>query len=164
MSHQAPMVGTGRWRLIVASGVLVLSLPHDAAAVSGQRVDLPVRGRNVQLTVYRPAEPPSRWKGTIIMGSGDVGWVGLAVSMSEFLSNTGYVVVGLNVRQYLSVFTRGSRHLTAADVPDDYAQIAAFLKSEHLLKEPVILSGVSEGAALAVLGASSAANHSWPAA
>ncbi len=37
------------------------------------------------------------------MGSGDVGWVGTGVDVAKFLSAQGFVVVGVNVRQYLSV-------------------------------------------------------------
>jgi hypothetical protein len=51
--------------------------------------------------------------------------------------------------------------LTPSGVPDDYARIAAYLRTRDLLKAPVVVSGVSEGAALAVLAASSEANHAW---
>jgi type IV secretory pathway VirJ component len=137
------------------------ALRGSAAATTVERADVPVRGKAIALTIYRPQQPPSKFKGTVFMGSGDVGWVGLAVSMAEFLSDAGYLVVGINVRQYLSAFTGRTRHLMPADVPADYAEIAAYLKGRHLLQEPVIVSGVSEGAALAVLGASSKANHTW---
>lgn len=75
------------------------------------------------------------------MGSGDVGWVGLAVSMAELLRDQGY--------------------LEASQVPGDHAEIAASLRRRGLLHEPVIVSGVSEGAGLAILAASSSANHEW---
>jgi fermentation-respiration switch protein FrsA (DUF1100 family) len=81
--------------------------------------------------------------------------------MAEFLSADGYIVAGVNVRQYLSAFTAGSNHLQPADVPRDYDAIAAYLRGRQLLISPVILSGVSEGAALSVLAASSPSNHAW---
>ena len=87
------------------------------------------------------------------MGSGDVGWVGLAVSMAQQLNASGYTVAGVNVRQYLSAFSDGKSHLTTADVPRDYRVIADRLRGAHLLAAPVILSGVSEGAALSALAA-----------
>ena len=92
--------------------------------------------------MYRPAGTP---KGTIIMGGGDVGWVGLGVTMAEFLSDQGYIVAGVNIRQYLSMFTVGKTHLEVTDPPQDYAAIAELLKRQGLLQEPVIVSGVSEG-------------------
>ena len=95
------------------------------------------------------------------MGSGDVGWVGLAAEMAEYLAGQGYLVVGINVRQYLSAFTSGKTTLTTKQAPGDYEQVALFLKQRKLLVAPVIVSGVSEGAALAVLAASSPKNHEW---
>ncbi len=122
------------------------------------KLDVSVRGKTITLEIYTPATTP---RGTIVMGSGDVGWVGLAVSMAEDLSAQGYTVVGINVRQYLSTFTSGKSHLQPADVPGDYRAIADVLKQSRRLTSPVIMSGVSEGAALAVLAASDTANHQW---
>src|SRR5258708_39975550 len=95
------------------------------------------------------------------MGSGDVGWVGLAVSMAEELSAQGYLVAGVNARQYLAAFTAAKSHLQPSDVPADYRVFVDRLKERHLLIRPVIVSGVSEGAALAVLAASDPKNHAW---
>ena len=138
-----------------------LALLSGISRASAERVDLPVRGKTIALTLYQPNVPAAHVKGTIFMGSGDVGWVGLAVSTAEFLRDNGYVVVGLNVRQYLSTFRIGDRHLTVTDVPGDFSVIAEYLRHRNLLRPPVVLSGVSEGAALAVLAASSQANHLW---
>lgn len=137
---------------------LLASVAAHAASVAGQPTTFPLRGKTLTLTIYRPSGPP---KGTVIMGSGDVGWVGLGVSLAEFLSGEGYVVVGVNIRQYLSVFTVGKSHLEVTDPPADYFQISEWLRSRSLLVQPVIVSGVSEGAALAVLAASSPKNHAW---
>jgi dienelactone hydrolase len=119
---------------------------------------LEIRGQAVELTIY-PARGQAR--GTIIMGSGDVGWVGLAASLADEYSAQGYIVLGLNVRHYLSAFTSSKAHLQASDVPGDYRAIVAFARENRLLVRPVIVSGVSEGAALAVLAASDAHNHDW---
>jgi uncharacterized protein len=136
----------------------LLAVSATAVAASAESLDVQVRGKTLSLTIYRPAIPP---KGTIIMGSGDVGWVGLAVSMAQQLNGSGYTVVGVNVRQYLSAFSEGKSHLTEADVPRDYSAIADRLRERNLLSSPVILSGVSEGAALSTLAASDASNHAW---
>lgn len=144
--------------LVRSLALLLLSAAVVSAAPNLQRIDCPVRGKTLSLSVYVPAGTP---RGTVFMGSGDVGWVGLGVSMAEFLSGEGWTVVGINVRQYLSVFTAGKSHLEASDPPADYLTIAELLKTRGLLHEPVILSGVSEGAALAVLAAASPKNHEW---
>jgi alpha-beta hydrolase superfamily lysophospholipase len=146
-------------RIVLAVAFALLAVPSWATV--GERVDLTVRGKVVALTIYRPLPPPGKVKGTVIMGSGDVGWLGLAASMAAFLSDEGYVVVGINIRRYLSTFTIGDSHLTPSVAPDDYAAIAAYLRTRDLLRSPVVVSGVSEGAAFAVLAASTAASHAW---
>jgi dienelactone hydrolase len=143
-------------RLLV---VALLLLPHAAAAA--EKIDVAIRGKTLTLTVYRPGQPSTQPRGTILMGSGDVGWVGLAVTMAEELSAQGYVVAGINVRQYLSSFTSGKSHLQPSDVPGDYRVFRDTLQQKGALVRPVVLSGVSEGAALAVLAASDEKNHDW---
>jgi dienelactone hydrolase len=143
-------------RLIVACFAAML-LTHDAGA--SEKAPITIRGKALTLTLYRPAStvPP---KGTILMGSGDVGWVGLAVDLAGFLSEQGYAVVGINSRQYLSAFTSGSTHVTTDQVTADYATIVQLLRARGFLWPPVIVAGVSEGAALAVL-AGAPANRGW---
>ncbi len=135
--------------------VLVTAAAPAAAATTDK---LEIRGQAVSLTVYPARGTPH---GTIIMGSGDVGWVGLAASLADEYSADGYTVLGLNVRQYLAAFTSSKTHLQASDVPGDFRAILAFARENRLLTRPVIVSGVSEGAALAVLAASDANNHGW---
>ena len=145
-------------RLAAVLALLLIALQPSARAAVGQPLSFPLRGKTLTLTVYRPAGAP---KGTVIMGSGDVGWVGVGASMAEFLSAEGYVVVGLNVRQYLASFTAGKTHLEPSDPPADYFAMSEWLQANKLLAEPVVVSGISEGAALAILAASSPKNHTW---
>lgn len=133
-----------------------MAVAVPVAAAPAEKLE--IRGQAVELTIY-PARGQAR--GTIIMGSGDVGWVGLAASLAEEYSAQGFIVLGLNVRQYLSAFTSSKAHLQPSDVPGDYRAIVAFARENRLLAHPVIVSGVSEGAALAVLAASDAHNHDW---
>ena len=144
----------------------VLAIAASADASPTQRLDFPLRGKTLTLTIYRPEGPAPRSgqggpKGTIVMGSGDVGWVGLGPAMADELSAQGYIVVGVNVRQYLSMFSEGKSHLGVQEVPQDYRALSELLKREGLLQKPVVVSGVSEGAALAVLAASDVTNHRW---
>jgi type IV secretory pathway VirJ component len=138
--------------------LVILSAAVPAQASGTRKVDWPLRGRDLTLTVYDPSSAP---KGTVLMGSGDVGWVGLGVSMAEDLSAQGYRVVGINVRQYLAAFTDRQNHLGVHDVPQDYRDLSDLLKRSGLLVRPVIVSGVSEGAGLAVLAAADPKNHDW---
>ncbi len=145
-------------RLILGAG-LVCAFASAASATPEQRLDFTVRGKTLTVSVYRSAL--SQPLGTILMGSGDVGWVGLAVDLSQILSDKGYTVVGINVRQYLSSFTNGKSTLTTKEPPGDYESLYKFLSEKKLITPPVFVSGVSEGAALAVLAGASAQNHAW---
>jgi type IV secretory pathway VirJ component len=144
---------------IAAAVILVfVARVSVARAESVEHIEWLQRGKTLSLAIYHPA---GAQRGTIIMAGGDVGWVGLAVTMAHHLSGEGYLVVGINVRQYLSVYTVGASHLMPADIQRDYADLSRYLSKRGLLKSPVIVSGVSEGAALAVVAAASPDNHSW---
>jgi type IV secretory pathway VirJ component len=145
----APITAT-----LLATVLALSALP----AAAQDRVDMPLRGHAMALTVYGGAGTP---KGTIIMGSGDVGWVGLAASRAQELSADGYTVVGVNVREYLSAFTSRSAHLSPADIQRDFAELSRFLRARGRLQQPVILSGVSEGAGIVVVAAAAPENHDW---
>ncbi len=143
---------------------LLIALTCSAVPVSAgsvQKVPFTLRSKALTLTVYRPDAAVKGTVGTVIMGSGDAGWVGLAVKTSEFLASQGYLVVGLNVREYLSTFTEGPQHVSPEDVRADYLALSGFLRTQSLLRRPVLLSGVSEGAALAIVAAGDARNRSW---
>jgi fermentation-respiration switch protein FrsA (DUF1100 family) len=140
--------------------VFALAMATAADASSYEKLDAPVRGQTLTLAVYRPVRPgPAR--GTLVIGSGDVGWVGLAVSVAEQCAADGYVVIGINVRQYLAAFTSGKTHLAAASVPADVRALVDRARQHLALPRPLVLAGVSEGAALAVLAAAEPANRPW---
>jgi len=143
---------------LICAVIAAIASPVATRAADKEEVALAVRGKTLTLTLYTPRVQS---RGTIVIGSGDVGWVGLAASMADELSAQGYTIVGINVRQYLSAFTSGSNHLQTADVPADYRFLINSLKQTRRLDPPIIVSGVSEGAALAVLASSDPINHGW---
>jgi dienelactone hydrolase len=143
---------------LASIGLGLLGSRAGAAPAAGERVSVPVRNGAIAVTVYRP---PSSPKGTVVMGSGDVGWVGLAVTRAQDLAADGYVVVGVNVREYLATFTTRRSHLVPADVQHDFGELHRFLASRGTLPSPIILSGVSEGAGLVVVAAAAPDNHQW---
>ncbi len=142
--------------LAVGAGLIASAVGLEGAPE--RRLDLPLRGKMLTVSIYVAPGTP---RGTVVMGSGDVGWVGLAVELAEYLSDRGYTVVGVNVRQYLGAFTVGKKTLTAAEPPGDYDQLLHQLSARDVITPPVILSGVSEGAALAVLVGAAARNRAW---
>jgi pimeloyl-ACP methyl ester carboxylesterase len=147
-------------RTLPALALLIAAWVATLAAATTNPFDVRVRGKVISVQVY-PAAADQTPKGTSFMGSGDAGWVGLGVDLSEDLARDGYTVVGINVRRYLQAFRVGTGHLTTRDVPGDYAEVERFLVEQNAITTPVIMAGVSEGAALAVLAASAPANHAW---
>jgi len=141
----------------LAAAVLIAGA-RPMAAINVQELPFALRGHTLTLEAYFPAGTPL---GTVFMGSGDAGWTGLGKSMAEFLAGRGYVVVGINVKQYLSEFRVGAAHLTVDDPPRDYRAMGTWLRDQRLLHAPVFMSGVSEGAALAVLATADPQNHEW---
>lgn len=137
---------------------LVLATAAAADASSPEKLDVAVRGQTLTLSLYRPSGPA---QGTLVIGSGDVGWVGLAVTVAEKCSSLGYAVVGVNVRQYLAAFTAGSAHLQPPDIPRDYRVLVDAARARLALARPLVLAGVSEGAALAVVAAADPASRDW---
>jgi pimeloyl-ACP methyl ester carboxylesterase len=140
--------------LLVLAAVLLPMFAHAST-----RVPITIRGKTLTLETYLPSTGTPR--GTVFMGSGDVGWVGLAVDLAEFLQKQGYFVVGINVRQYLASFTSGSSHVMPADIAGDLAAMAQLMRERNTFWTPVVVAGVSEGAAIAVVAGSSKGNHAW---
>jgi len=96
------------------AGCLVVLLLAQHASAASEKVSMTIRGQTQALAFY----PPSTGllaKGTILMGSGDVGWVGLAVNLAGFLAAQGYAVIGINSRQYLASYTSRGRHVLPAE-------------------------------------------------
>jgi len=105
-----------------------------------------LRGQRQTLHLYGARGGP-----VAVVASGDGGWTHLAPDVAELLSASGWFVVGLDSKAYLSSFTKGDVTLVPADVPRD---LAALL--DHAAPRAgaaTLLVGVSEGAGLAVLAA-----------
>jgi pimeloyl-ACP methyl ester carboxylesterase len=132
-------------RILVALIVLTVALP--APALGQTSTPFTLRGSTLTLHVSGPAsgEP-------VIVASGDGGWIHLGPYAASVLAASGYFVVGLDSKQYLSSFTSGARTLDPRDEPGDFAALCDF--ASRSTKTKVILVGVSEGAGLSVLAAS----------
>jgi alpha-beta hydrolase superfamily lysophospholipase len=137
----------------VPQGVAVLLVAIVAApAAFAQQVPFVLRGKTLALRLAGPASGPPA-----IVASGDGGWIHLGPHVSEALARAGYHVVGLDSRQYLSAFTVGRRGLSPEEVAQDFRTLADYASRPGGAR-PVLI-GVSEGAGLAVLAASSPATH-----
>jgi dienelactone hydrolase len=137
------------WGLAAVVSVAPSAL-RDASAQLLEKVS--IRGTPQTLRVYgREADPP------VVVSSGDGGWMHLGPEVAEWLAAQGYFVVGVDSKAYLAGFTSGTRTLTTTDVPGDYR---VFVDAARRGRERrVLLVGVSLGAGLSVLAASSAHLH-----
>lgn len=121
-----------------------------ASAPSPRTETLAIRGRLETLHTYGTRGGP-----LALVASGDGGWVHLAPHIAELLAASGYFVVGLDSKAYLSSFTSNRTTLSTTDVPGDFAALldhAANGAASH-----AFLVGISEGAGLSVLAATDAA-------
>jgi alpha-beta hydrolase superfamily lysophospholipase len=133
-----------RWAVILVA--VGLQAVCSSAARAQATEPFAIRGRTLSLRVLGPSTGDP-----VIVASGDGGWIRLGPDVADTLARVGYRVVGLDSREYLSTFTRGSTRLSEADVPRDFSALVAFAARGHVQKP--ILIGVSEGAGLCVLAA-----------
>jgi alpha-beta hydrolase superfamily lysophospholipase len=119
---------------------LALVVPQDDAVT--------LRGKPQHVRLYGPSD------GTpVVVVSGDGGWIHLAPHVAEVLAARGFFVVGVDAKAYLSSFTHGTDGVMPADVGSDFARLVD-RATVNTGRRPVVV-GVSEGAALAVLAATS---------
>ena len=137
---------------IAAVGAALL-LPLAATDAPPTTESVAIRGRPQSVRVYGRRGGP-----VAIVASGDGGWIHLGPYVAEFLSGQGYFVVGFDSKAYLSSFTKGDKTLSTTDVPGDFAALVDYASQGS--SAPPVLFGVSEGAALAVLAATSDATKS----
>jgi fermentation-respiration switch protein FrsA (DUF1100 family) len=137
---------TARMVSLVASALSVSMLGFTAGAGTTEAT-LMVRGRPQALRLYGPRGGPS-----VVVSSGDGGWLHLAPHVAAVLSAHGFFVVGFDSRAYLASFTTRDGTLREADVPEDYRVVTDFA-GRDTGRAPVLV-GVSEGAGLSVLAAS----------
>jgi type IV secretory pathway VirJ component len=88
----------------------------------------------------------------VIFLPGDGGWSGLAVTMGQTIASWGYCVYGFDTRKYLEAFSQEGRQLTREQMAEDLRTTVQQVAAASGRR--VILSGWSQGAAMAVAAAS----------
>jgi hypothetical protein len=136
---------------LVSLGALVMLLgagvaPADAAPPPLSTETFSIRG--VQQTLHLYGTHGAK---TVVVTSGDGGWVHLGPVVAEFLASEGYFVVGFDAKAYLSSFTSRSGPIHPEEVPPDYASLVEYAAKGSPGRP--LLVGVSEGAGLSVLAA-----------
>jgi len=131
-----------------ATCAICLALILGSSVRAEENYSLDIRGKTQQLHLYG-----EKGKSPVILSSGDLGWAGLVVDVADFLASRGCYVAGFNSRAYLAGFTGKNSTLSPKDVPGDYALLIDFVRQFSAAKP--VLAGVSEGAGLSVLAATS---------
>ena len=137
-----------RWLTSAWIAAILVAAPAAAATTSS----ISLRGRPQTLHLDGPIDGDP-----VVVSSGDGGWIHLAPQVSTFLAARGFFVVGFDTRAYLQSFTSEGKGLTVDEEPMDYRALIDFARN-RTGRAPVLI-GVSEGAALSVLAATSASNR-----
>jgi type IV secretory pathway VirJ component len=126
--------------------MLLAAVLAAAIAAEPSTASFTLRGKTLELHLYG-----TRGGRPILLVSGDGGWMHLAPETAPILAISGYFVVGLSAKAYLSAFTTGAATLSPADVPRDFKSLVDYAAQGAAVRP--ILMGISEGAGLAVLAA-----------
>ena len=89
----------------------------------------------------------------MLYASGDGGWFGAAVGMFHTIASSGYPTVGFSSKELMGIEHKRSKPLGVAQFAEGYQQIIDAARAQLRLppQTPVVLTGWSRGAALAVL-------------
>jgi type IV secretory pathway VirJ component len=121
----------------------------DTAQVHETKVDARIHGKALLMRIAVPAESAGR--PLVIYFSGDLGWFPSTPFEFDFLKRLGYPSIGISSHEYLHKFTPD----TAQGLAENIAEIARQGRTSAGLGEttPIIVTGTSRGADLAVIAA-----------
>jgi pimeloyl-ACP methyl ester carboxylesterase len=109
------------------------------------------------LTLHLAPAAAAAARPLVVYGSGDGGWFGAAVGMFDLIAAAGYPTAGFSSRALLKIEQAGHAPVSGEQVADSYRTILAAARRDLGLSPdaPVVLTGWSRGASLAVVAASS---------
>jgi hypothetical protein len=112
-----------------------------------------VHNETLTLHFATPLAPVPSSTPVVLYASGDGGWFGAAVGMFRTIAGCGLPTVGFSTKALMSIEHRWSRPLTVTHVVETYEQIinAARVQLGLASDAPVVLTGWSRGASLAIL-------------
>jgi type IV secretory pathway VirJ component len=156
MSRRPQGVGTALSALVAAL-MLVLAMTANAATPKKPAKPVPVdptegethlpAGRFGTVTVYIPEGTP---KSVAIFLSGDGGWNLGVISMAKALVDTGAVVIGVDIRQYLGALGKAAQreHAPCQLIAGDFENLSHQIQKEigMFVYHVPVLVGYSSGA------------------
>jgi len=126
---------------------VAVGLVTGQAAPASSRAVVIIRGHAQSVHLYG-----ARGGHPAIVLSGDGGWIHVGPWVAQHMADAGYFVIGIDTRAYLSSFTDIST-LHQEDVPGDVGAWLSYAAAGG--RERPVLVGVSEGAGLSLLAATS---------
>jgi pimeloyl-ACP methyl ester carboxylesterase len=125
-------------------------LPHD---VRERAAEVAVHGEPLTLHLASAQASASASTPLVLYATGDGGWFGAAVGMFHTIASNGYPTVGFSSKEFMRIEHKRSRPLNVAQLAEGYQQIidAACAQLRLPPQTPLVLTGWSRGAALAVL-------------
>lgn len=148
--------------LLGLAGCMPAMRPHGAATVPIREFNgaIVLHGRSLKLHFSKP-ESPTTPPVVVLYATGDGGWFGAAVDMFQQIARAGYNTVGFSSRAFLSIERPRGSMTKAADVASEYGEILSEARRALQIEPatPVVLTGWSRGAALAVLVGSEPSAH-----
>ena len=126
---------------------------HPRPLPPAGKVPLVLRGQPQDIYFFPATDGARTNYQKVLFLPGDGGWEGLAITIAQKMSDDGYEVYALDTKRYLASFTNeNGATLTEPQVIDDFGAIINWMNPRMF--ERITLVGWSEGAGLAVLGAS----------
>jgi hypothetical protein len=107
-------------------------------------------------TLTPPAATPAP---LVLYASGDGGWFGTATGMFRAIAAGGFPTVGFSSRAFMKIEQAAPGPLTVARIAESYGAVLDAARGALALPSdvPIVLSGWSRGASLAVIAAASGA-------
>lgn len=135
--------------------LLSFAPPADKPQVHETKVDAQLRGKTLLMRVAVP--PDSAGRPLVVYFSGDLGWFPSTPFEFDFLKRLGYPAIGISSHEYLHKFTPD----TVQGLAENLAEIARQGRASAGLPEttPVVITGTSRGADLALIAAGQPAMH-----
>jgi type IV secretory pathway VirJ component len=140
--------------------LLLSAVPQSQAPTTQQpvhetKVDAHIRGKALVMRIVVPADSAGR--PLVVYFSGDLGWFPATPFEFDFLKRLGYPSIGISSHEYLHKFTPD----TAQGLAENFAEIARQGRAAAGLPDstPIIVTGTSRGADLAVIAAGQSALH-----
>lgn len=134
-----------------------LSTKVSPAAMREFSAQVGLHDEALTLHLASPRAPLSASTPLVLYASGDGGWFGAAVGMFHTIAGRGLPAVGFSTKAFMRIERRSSGPLSVARVVEGYQRILDATRAQLRLPPdaPVVLTGWSRGAALAVLVATS---------